>query len=305
VNVTGDAMTGPLDITTDNPASSALSVEALNSRPAVDIDARGDGIVVTSESFGQSFAIRATNNDDGGAILARATGSNEVAGFFFSDGVSGQAISGIASADLGGGIGMFGISNANFGFGVFGRAASETGRTVGIKGEVFSPEGTGILAEVASGVSGDDSTALIANHRGSSGKIAKFKSGFTDVYVIEKNGNATLTGTHFAANHVNTSDARLKEDIQPMGDVLARLDAIEPVRYRFKDDVTADEDYQLGVLAQEVASVFPELVEERPDGYLGVSYSHMTAVLLQAIKEQQRQIEALTELVVAQDSTHD
>ena len=305
VNETGDAMTGPLAIATDDSSTSALSVEALSTRPAVDIDARGDGIVVTSESFGQSFAIRATNNEDGGAILARATGNNEVGGFFFSDGISGQAISAIANADLGGGIGVFGISNANFGFGVFGRASSTTGRTVGIKGEVFSDEGTGIVAEVGSGVSGADSTALVANHKGTAGKIAKFKSGFTDVLVIEKNGNATLTGTHFAADHVNTSDARLKEDIQPMGAVLTRLDAIEPVRYRFKDNATADADYQLGVLAQEVASVFPELVEERPDGYLGVSYSHMTAVLLQAIKEQQRQIEALTALVIAQESTPD
>ena len=52
-------------------------------------------------------------------------------------------------------------------------------------------------------------------------------------------------------------------------------------------------DGRMQVVPEDVQAVFPELVEERADGYLGVSYGHMTAVLLQAIKEQQQQIEAL------------
>ena len=65
-----------------------------------------------------------------------------------------------------------------------------------------------------------DTTALIANHRGSSGLIARFQSNNGNVYAIQKNGNASLVGTHFASDHVNTSDARLKEDITPVGLVM-------------------------------------------------------------------------------------
>ncbi len=92
---------------------------------------------------------------------------------------------------------------------------------------------------------------------------------------------------------MNTSDERLKEDITPVEDVLPRLEDIRSVRFRFRDRGDGPSDYQLGLLAQEVQAEFPELVQEREDGYLGVSYGHMTAVLLQAIKEQQQQIEAL------------
>ena len=44
---------------------------------------------------------------------------------------------------------------------------------------------------------------------------------------------------------------------------------------------------QVGVIAQEVQQVFPELIVEIGGGYLGVDYPHLTGVLLQAIKEQQ------------------
>jgi hypothetical protein len=215
-----------------------------------------------------------------------------VAARFHADGLGGQAVVAVATADASNGVGVFGASGASGGFGIVGRASSETGNAIGIKGDTFSPNGTGILAEVSSRVTEGDSTAFIARHSGTTGTIARFQSGSANVFVIRKSGNATLLGNHFATNHINTSDERLKEDITPLEDVLPRLEAVRSVRFRFRDQGNGPSDYQLGVLAQEVKAAFPELVEERPDGYLGVSYGHMTAVLLQAIKEQQRLLEA-------------
>jgi hypothetical protein len=58
-----------------------------------------------------------------------------------------------------------------------------------------------------------------------------------------------------------------------------------------------DEKYgvgkQIGVIAQEIQQVFPELIVEIGDGYLGVDYPHLTGVLIQAIKEQQNTINNL------------
>jgi hypothetical protein len=53
------------------------------------------------------------------------------------------------------------------------------------------------------------------------------------------------------------------------------------------------DDREIGVIAQEVEKVLPELVKENPDGTKAVAYQNMVAVLIEAIKEQQEQINEL------------
>ena len=53
----------------------------------------------------------------------------------------------------------------------------------------------------------------------------------------------------------------------------------------------------MGVIAQGVQEVLPTAVEERPDGYLAVQYEKVVPLLIEAIKEQQKQIEALDKKV--------
>lgn len=50
---------------------------------------------------------------------------------------------------------------------------------------------------------------------------------------------------------------------------------------------------QIGLIAQEVEEVFPELVHTDESGYKSVEYSKITAILIEAVKEQQAQIESL------------
>ncbi len=107
--------------------------------------------------------------------------------------------------------------------------------------------------------------------------------------ILYKNGDMKIAG-----NLVQESDQRLKTDIRPLNGVLSRLDVIQPVYYRFKDQQIYPSGDQIGILAQEVQKTFPELVMQGGDGYLSVDYSKMTAVLLQAIKEQQQVIEKLS-----------
>ena len=107
---------------------------------------------------------------------------------------------------------------------------------------------------------------------------------------MTKNGNIYITGTLS-----QSSDIRLKTNITPMGNVLAALQFINPITYEFKDTETHPAGLQIGFSAQEIQAQFPEIVRENAKGELTVAYGQMSAVLLQAIKEQQEMIKLLQE----------
>ncbi len=108
-----------------------------------------------------------------------------------------------------------------------------------------------------------------------------------DILTIFGNGNATLAGIL-----TQLSDARLKKNILPLQNVLPQLNAINAYHYQWLEEVR-DSTWQLGVLAQEVQQVFPELVMKDEKGNLSVNYSGLIPVLLASVKEQQAQIEQL------------
>ncbi len=87
------------------------------------------------------------------------------------------------------------------------------------------------------------------------------------------------------------SDYRLKKNFEKLSDVLSRIAQLDGYYHDWRVDEFEDFGFsdrrQIGFVAQDVKKVFPELIEERKDGYLMVDYSKMTAVLVQAIKEQQ------------------
>ena len=71
------------------------------------------------------------------------------------------------------------------------------------------------------------------------------------------------------------------------------LDAILQLQgktYHWKEDTAFTNKQDIGLVAQEVEKVFPELVAEDEQGYKGIAYSKLTAVLIEAIKEQQAQM---------------
>ncbi len=86
------------------------------------------------------------------------------------------------------------------------------------------------------------------------------------------------------------SDIRLKKDIEPVNDVLDKLQEIRGVRYRYKADKETTR-FNIGVIAQEVEKVFPELVNKMPsdpesdEEYMTVTYENITPILIEAVKE--------------------
>ena len=93
-------------------------------------------------------------------------------------------------------------------------------------------------------------------------------------------------------NGVNSgSDRALKRDIAPLESALDRVCRLRGVSFRWKNE--GDPRLHLGLVAQEVQEVYPEVVAPGPDGFLGVQYDALVAPLVEAVKEQQQQIRGL------------
>ena len=91
-----------------------------------------------------------------------------------------------------------------------------------------------------------------------------------------------------------TSDISLKENILPLENSLDKVMKLNGVSFNKKATPNMKE---VGFIAQEVEAIIPDLVTETGEGIKTVSYSRVTAVLVETIKEQQAQINALTDMV--------
>jgi ABC-type transporter Mla subunit MlaD len=103
-----------------------------------------------------------------------------------------------------------------------------------------------------------------------------------------------------AANDIvafSTSDIRLKENITPIPNAIDKIKKISGNTYDWKvelKDVHGYEGNDVGVIAQEVEAVLPQLVQDRDNGYKAVKYDKIVALLIEGIKEQQQHIDNLT-----------
>jgi hypothetical protein len=125
--------------------------------------------------------------------------------------------------------------------------------------------------------------------------------GYWPVYWDLSNNNATFGGAIWAAGNITAySDAKLKENVETVTSALDKTLALRGVYYTLIRDETKTR--KLGVIAQEVQKVIPEVVmlhqdKEDKEGTLSVDYGNITALLIEAIKEQQLQIEELKALI--------
>ena len=97
------------------------------------------------------------------------------------------------------------------------------------------------------------------------------------------------------SNGINeTSDERWKKDIKTIENALPKVLEMRGVNYNWRTQEFPDKNFdtglQLGLIAQEVEKVIPEVVDTDEKGFKSVEYSKLVALLLEAIKEQQKQI---------------
>lgn len=94
----------------------------------------------------------------------------------------------------------------------------------------------------------------------------------------------------------STSDKRLKENIKEIENSLEKISSISGIEYDWKDEfkhIHGYEGHDVGVVAQEIQNVIPEAIRINDSGYLSVRYERIIPLLIQAIKEQQKQINEL------------
>jgi hypothetical protein len=109
------------------------------------------------------------------------------------------------------------------------------------------------------------------------------------VYVASYSGGVYLTSgaTSWTAN----SDIRLKNINSHIENAVEKLSTLQTINFSYKDDKTNKQN--LGLIAQEVEKIFPELIDKNGDGMLGVRYTELVPVLIKAIQEQQKEINEL------------
>jgi hypothetical protein len=122
---------------------------------------------------------------------------------------------------------------------------------------------------------------------GANASYSFYASNASGAYPIssDQSGNFTAYG-----NITSSSDARLKKDVATVTDALDIVSELRGVWYT-RIDTGAD---RVGVIAQEIDEVLPEVVYENPEtGYLSVSYGDIVGVLIEAIKELKAEVDSL------------
>lgn len=113
---------------------------------------------------------------------------------------------------------------------------------------------------------------------------------------LSVNGNIWATGV-ILGSQAACSDIRFKKDFIQLDNSLSKIVKLSGYYYHFKTEEFADRQFskekQLGMKAQEVEALFPELVFTDSTGFKYLDYSRLTPVLVEAVKEQQTMIEEL------------
>ena len=104
------------------------------------------------------------------------------------------------------------------------------------------------------------------------------------------NVDGTLTSTGDVVAFYS-SDKRLKDNIEPIEDPLEKMDKIGGYTFIWNDKQSTYEGHDIGVIAQEIQEVLPELVTERDNGYLAVKYEKIVPLLIESIKELKQEVD--------------
>ncbi len=138
-----------------------------------------------------------------------------------------------------------------------------------------------IIQQVATDMTGDISVDEDQN-----GKVDHTDANLTEIL---ENGNVSQLSMQvkdvFANHYYLSSDLRLKKNINTIQNPLSIVNKLRGVNFQWKDSNEQD----IGLIAQDVEGILPEVVTDK-GGYKAIEYSNIVAILIEAIKEQQKQI---------------
>ncbi len=130
-------------------------------------------------------------------------------------------------------------------------------------------------------------------------KMVITASGEVGIGVLAPTEKLEVAGNIKTNSQTLNSDMRFKKDIMPLNGALEKVNNLQGVTYNWRVDEFKDRNFSeksnLGIIAQEVEKVVPEVVRTSSDGYKSVEYSKLVPLLIEGIKEQQKIISELSE----------
>lgn len=114
--------------------------------------------------------------------------------------------------------------------------------------------------------------------------------------------NSATDGRIDASNDIvaySTSDVRLKHNIKSIDKALDKVNKIQGIEFDWKEleRIHGNKGHDVGVIAQEVEKVIPEVVTTRDNGYKAVKYEKIVPLLIEAIKDLSKQVDGLKRLI--------
>ena len=112
-----------------------------------------------------------------------------------------------------------------------------------------------------------------------------------------------VTGEGYFTSNITayySSDISLKDNIRPIESAIFKVQQIRGVEFDWNEKSTElqqEKGHDVGLIAQEVEKVLPEIVQIREDGIKAIQYEKVVPLLVEAIKEQQVTIENLTKRI--------
>jgi hypothetical protein len=166
--------------------------------------------------------------------------------------------------------------------------------------------GTGDKAIVALGSSASNESFGCGYVYGTGLVLSTYKPSGGGDFGSSTQNSLEIADTTGVASFINdvvafaSSDKRLKENVKPLDNALDKINKINGIEFDWIDgkdkhgnSVHGNKGHDVGVIAQEIEEVLPEVVTTRDNGYKAVKYEKIVPLLIQAIKEQQKQIEEL------------
>ncbi len=244
------------------------------------------GIGTVSPTFGKLHVDGGTGN----GVYGRGDqhgldGKGDIAGVYGLGGTYG-------AYGNGNDFGVYGVSTGSTGVKGFGGTFGVEGEgTTGVYGQTSTESGVGVFGKGS--VNG--SSGVIGESHGASSYAVSgiaYDAGWAGYFSgkVQVDGTLTATGNVCAANISCASDARLKQNVTNLKYGLDQLLRLRPVSWRWKSEPEGKP--QMGLVAQEVEKVLPELVLREADATkpLGLNYMALLPVAVKAIQEQQAQI---------------
>jgi Chaperone of endosialidase len=295
--LTGGTLIGPLNIS----GAAATGRNLIGQTAGLNrwVMSLGNATAETGGNAGSDFIIQACN--DTGALIPASNGpvplsiarSNGVATFGSTINVSGFIQgSNTISTPLGG---VFGFVTCNGVLNVTG--ASAFGNNIQLNAPLNRQIWGSITGQPRWSMTFGDTTAESGGNAGSNFSLSNYNDAGIQLSIPLSIARATGIAT-FSQPIVNGSDRRLKENIAPIADALNKVTALKGVSY----NMIGQTRQEIGLIAQDVQPIVPEIVHQTPpppppltptphgveadsEPYLGIAYSPLTALLVEAVKE--------------------